>query len=179
MRISLDNSSPDFSRSVNNIPPIDTQRATTQVLVGTGETTVIGGIYVSREQTSQDRTPGLHRLPLLGWLFKRNEFSDESRELLIFITPKIGRLQERNVTRTSFARISVLGASLLALASAGCGEFVRGSRSPSQVVVISLEAASGADPKDLGVPLSSDVVTNLTTPDPCSAATPCPTFFND
>ena len=92
MRIMVENSSPDFSRAVNNIPPIDTQRATTQVLVATGETTVIGGIYISREQTSQDRTPGLHRLPLLGWLFKRNEFSDESRELLIFITPKIVRL---------------------------------------------------------------------------------------
>jgi type IV pilus assembly protein PilQ len=92
MRIMVENSAPDFSRAVNNIPPIDTQRATTQVLVSTGETTVIGGIYVSREQTSQDRTPGLHRMPLLGWLFKRNEFSDESRELLIFITPKIVRL---------------------------------------------------------------------------------------
>ena len=31
-------------------------------------------------------------LGLLGWLFQRNEFSDESRELLIFITPKIMRL---------------------------------------------------------------------------------------
>ncbi len=92
MRIMVENSSPDFSRAVNNSPPIDTQRATTQVLVSTGETTVIGGIYISREQTSQDRTPGLHRLPLLGWLFKRSEFSDESRELLIFITPKIVRL---------------------------------------------------------------------------------------
>ena len=92
MRISVENASPDFSRAINGIPPIDTQRALTQVLVGDGDTTVIGGIYVSREQASQDRTPGLHRIPLLGWLFQRNEFSDESRELLIFITPKIQRL---------------------------------------------------------------------------------------
>jgi len=92
MRISVENASPDFSRAINGIPPIDTQRALTQVLVGDGDTTVIGGIYVSREQASQDRTPGLHRIPLLGWLFQRNEFSDESRELLIFITPKIMRL---------------------------------------------------------------------------------------
>ena len=92
MRIAMENSSPDFSRAVNGIPPIDTQRALTQVLVSNGETTVIGGIYVSREQTSQDRTPALHRLPLLGWLFKRDEFTDESRELLIFITPKVMRL---------------------------------------------------------------------------------------
>ena len=92
MRIVVENASPDFSRAVNNIPPIDTQKATTQVLVSDGETTVIGGIYVSREQALQDRTPGLHRIPLLGWLFKRNEYADESRELLIFITPRILRL---------------------------------------------------------------------------------------
>jgi type IV pilus assembly protein PilQ len=92
MRISVANEAPDFSRSVNNIPPIDTQRAVTQVLVSDGETTVIGGIYVSREQATQDRTPGLYRLPLLGWLFKRNLAEDESRELLIFITPKIVKL---------------------------------------------------------------------------------------
>jgi type IV pilus assembly protein PilQ len=89
MRIQLENASPDFSRSVNNIPPIDTQRAVTQVLVSNGETTVIGGIYVSREQAAQDRTPALYRLPLLGWLFKRDSLTDESRELLIFITPRV------------------------------------------------------------------------------------------
>ncbi len=92
MRIAVENASPDFSRQINNIPPIDTQRANTQVLVSNGETTVIGGIYVSREQQSQDRTPGLYRLPLLGWLFKRDNVTDESRELLIFITPRIIRL---------------------------------------------------------------------------------------
>lgn len=92
MRIALENASPDFSRAVNGIPPIDTQRALTQVLVSTGETTVIGGIYISREQAAQDRTPGLHRVPLLGWLFRRDSITDESRELLIFITPRIIRL---------------------------------------------------------------------------------------
>ena len=92
MRIVVENASPDFSREVNNIPPIDTQKATTQVRVGDGETTVIGGVYVSREQATQGRTPGLHRIPLFGWMFKRDTYSDESRELLIFITPRIIRL---------------------------------------------------------------------------------------
>jgi len=92
MKITMENSAPDYSRAINGIPPIDTQRALTQVLVSSGETTVIGGIYVSREQTSKDQTPALNRVPLLGWLFKRNEFTDESRELLIFITPKILRM---------------------------------------------------------------------------------------
>jgi type IV pilus assembly protein PilQ len=92
MAITVENSAPDFSRAIKDIPPIDTQRAVTQVLVSDGETTVIGGIYVSRQQASQDRTPGLYRLPLLGWLFKRDSLADESRELLIFITPRIQRL---------------------------------------------------------------------------------------
>jgi type IV pilus secretin PilQ/predicted competence protein len=92
MIIEVVNESPDFSRAVNGIPPIDSQNARTQVLVNNGETTVIGGIYVSNEQAQQDRTPGLYRIPLLGWLFQRNELTDGSRELLIFITPRIIRL---------------------------------------------------------------------------------------
>ena len=89
MRITIENAAADFSRQVNGIPPIDTQRANTQVQVDDGATTVIGGIFVSREQTSTERTPVLHRIPLLGWLFRRDTNSDESRELLIFITPRI------------------------------------------------------------------------------------------
>jgi type IV pilus assembly protein PilQ len=89
MQISVENASPDFSRAVNNIPPINTQRANTQVLVSDGQTTVIGGIYVSQEQSANDRTPVLSRIPLLGWLFKRDTLNDQSTELLIFITPRI------------------------------------------------------------------------------------------
>ena len=95
MKIIVENASPDFSRAVgtSQIPPIDTQRAMTQVLVNDGQTTVIGGIYVSRAQAVSDRTPALHRLPLLGWLFRRRRVQDESRELLIFITPRIPDLR--------------------------------------------------------------------------------------
>jgi type IV pilus assembly protein PilQ len=59
------------------------------VLVSDGETTVIGGIYVSTEQTASDKTPGLSRIPLLKWLFRRDSINDQSTELLIFITPRI------------------------------------------------------------------------------------------
>ena len=91
MRIMLENAQADFSRAVNGIPPIDTQRAVTSVLVPDGDTTVLGGIYLSQEQASESRTPGLHRIPLFGWLFKRDTVSDLSRELLIFITPRIAK----------------------------------------------------------------------------------------
>jgi type IV pilus secretin PilQ/predicted competence protein len=89
MRIVVENGSPDFSRAIEGNPPINTQRANTSVRVANGDTTVIGGIFLSTEQSTQSRTPGLSRVPLLGWLFKRNELNDESRELLIFITPRI------------------------------------------------------------------------------------------
>ena len=89
MQVSVQNMTADFSRQVNGIPPIDTQQALTQVQVADGATTVIGGIFVSREQSSTDKTPVLNRIPLLGWLFRRDSTQDESRELLIFITPRI------------------------------------------------------------------------------------------
>ena len=77
--------------AIGMVADLDTQRARTQVQVDDGATTIIGGIFVTREQVSNERTPGLYRLPLLGWLFKRDTTSDESRELLIFITPRIIR----------------------------------------------------------------------------------------
>jgi type IV pilus assembly protein PilQ len=76
---------------VAGIPSINTQRATTTVLVNDGQTTVIGGIYTSRTENSTDQTPGLSRIPLLGWFFKRESESDQNTELLIFITPRIIR----------------------------------------------------------------------------------------
>ena len=89
MQITLENASPGTPVGPNQIPSIDTQRAITRVQVNDGMTTVMGGIFVSREQYTQDRTPILHRIPFLGWLFKRDDQTDSSRELLIFITPRI------------------------------------------------------------------------------------------
>jgi type IV pilus assembly protein PilQ len=91
MRILLENAFPDFSRDVNGNPSINTQRADTQVQVSDGMTTVIGGIMQSRESTTNDRTPGMSRLPLLGWLFKRDTSTSEAQELLVFLTPRIIR----------------------------------------------------------------------------------------
>jgi type IV pilus assembly protein PilQ len=91
MRIALENGFPDFTRAVNGNPSIRTQRASTQVQVPDGVTTVIGGVLTSRESQSNDSTPGVSRIPLLGWLFQKNDRSSESQELLIFLTPRIIR----------------------------------------------------------------------------------------
>ncbi len=91
MLVNLENATPDFGRSINGIPPINTQRAVTQVLVSDGQTTVIGGIYTSTSTNTRAGTPGLTNVPLLGWLFRKDTLDDQNTELLIFITPRIIR----------------------------------------------------------------------------------------
>jgi type IV pilus assembly protein PilQ len=91
MRIALANGFPDFSRSVNGNPSIRTQRANTVVQVPDGTTTVIGGVLTSLDRQSNDSTPGVSKIPLLGWLFQKRDAANESQELLIFITPRIIR----------------------------------------------------------------------------------------
>ncbi|MFC4259089.1 type IV pilus secretin PilQ [Marinobacter lacisalsi] len=70
-------------------PAINTNSVTTQVLVGNGETVVLGGIFQSESTNTVTKTPLLGDIPFLGALFRRTEQSDLRSELLIFITPKI------------------------------------------------------------------------------------------
>ncbi len=93
MRIFVEKAAPNYTQTTpaQPIPSIDTQRAVTTVLMDDGETTVIGGIYTREEAQVDVRTPFLHRVPLLGWLFKTERRLDDSDELLIFITPRIAK----------------------------------------------------------------------------------------
>ena len=94
MEIELENNRPNFAVQVGaagGTPPIFIERATTTLLVEDGGTTVIGGIFQGTDQYSQGRTPILHRIPLLGWLFKNTNITRSNTELLIFITPRILR----------------------------------------------------------------------------------------
>lgn len=75
--------------SVN--PAINTQSMTTQVTVPDGGTTVVGGVLFDDERESQDRTPGLGSIPILGNLFKRKGITRNTNEILFFITPRITR----------------------------------------------------------------------------------------
>lgn len=68
---------------------IDTQSINTQVLVGNGETAVLGGIYEQTDRTEMDKVPFFGDLPIMGNLFKRRSTVSDKTELLIFITPKI------------------------------------------------------------------------------------------
>jgi type IV pilus assembly protein PilQ len=90
--IVVENNSPDFSNTVAGVPAINTQRAQTKVLITDGGTTVIGGIFVVQEGHSEIGVPWFRKLPLFGWLFKSQTITQQNRELLIFITPKIVKL---------------------------------------------------------------------------------------
>jgi type IV pilus assembly protein PilQ len=91
MYIELRNNAADFANLVNGIPPITTQSAQTTVMVPNGGTTVIGGIYRTEDSITREKVPLLHKIPILGNLFKSFARTKQTRELLIFITPRIIR----------------------------------------------------------------------------------------
>jgi type IV pilus assembly protein PilQ len=73
----------------SDIPSIDVTELDTQVLVANGQTVVLGGIFQTQKVESLEKVPFLGDLPYLGRLFRKDVNSEEKRELLIFITPKI------------------------------------------------------------------------------------------
>ena len=61
----------------------------TNVLVDNGETVVLGGIFEQENLNQQTKVPFLGDLPFLGKLFRRDSKTENKRELLIFVTPRI------------------------------------------------------------------------------------------
>jgi hypothetical protein len=81
---------------------------------------------------------------------------------------------------TAFNQLKKLsGATALIAVSVSCGSAVRQGRSPVYLVIDQLTGQSGASGGTKSNTLQSDVITMVTTPDPCSAKTPCPTIFSD
>ena len=75
--------------AVFGIPALTTQSAETKVLVNDGGTIVIGGVFISNQQTNIFQVPLLGSIPVIGHLFKHTKVSTDSKELLFFITPRI------------------------------------------------------------------------------------------
>jgi type IV pilus assembly protein PilQ len=74
---------------VQGIPAIDTQEASSKVLVADGGTMVIGGVIVSQQRTDIQQVPLLGSLPVVGNLFRHTTVSSTDQELLFFLTPRI------------------------------------------------------------------------------------------
>jgi type IV pilus assembly protein PilQ len=79
----------DPAKLVQNIPPIDKKEAITEVLIKDNGVVVIAGIYSIEKTSGSEGIPLFSKIPLLGWLFKKESKSDERKDLLIFISPKI------------------------------------------------------------------------------------------
>jgi type IV pilus assembly protein PilQ len=79
------------SATGGSVPSIDTRQIQTQVLVGDGQTVVLGGILETTKSYAANKVPWLGDIPILGNLFKSTTNINNKTELLIFITPKILR----------------------------------------------------------------------------------------
>ena len=73
------------------VPSIDTRSVMTQVLVGDGETVVLGGIIETESRESTNKVPVLGDVPGLGRLFRSRATVEYKVELLVFVTPTIVR----------------------------------------------------------------------------------------
>ena len=70
-------------------PGISTNEITTKLLVSDGDIVVIGGIKKNTINNTRTKTPGLGSVPVVGNLFKSKNKTDELKELLIFIAPRV------------------------------------------------------------------------------------------
>ncbi len=89
MVIKVQNSSPGAILPNAPGPEINTQSATTQVLVPDGGTVVFGGVKVTTRTRAANQVPVLGSVPVLGNLFKSKNSNDQDQELLFFVAPKV------------------------------------------------------------------------------------------
>jgi type IV pilus assembly protein PilQ len=77
---------------------INTSESDTRVMVRNGETAIIAGLIRSVESKLRSGIPVLQDIPLLGALFRHESKTKNSRELVIFVTPRIvtGTYMERD-----------------------------------------------------------------------------------
>lgn len=91
LNVDVENTVPDFTHvtGAQLNPTLNTQQATTQVLVTDGGTVVIGGVVQTQNNLAIAQVPVLGSIPLLGNLFKHQTVNTSTQELIFFITPKI------------------------------------------------------------------------------------------
>jgi type IV pilus assembly protein PilQ len=89
MKISVSDDNPDYANRVGEFIPVLTKNASTEMMVASGDTVVIGGIYKESKGITDTGTPWLRKIPVIGWLFGVESKSTEKSELLIFLTPRV------------------------------------------------------------------------------------------
>jgi len=80
-------------------PIVSTNEAETELLVDDGETIVIGGVVKNDTKFTETGFPILKEIPMIGWLFKTKSQNNNKQELLIFMTPRIVQLDQKNIVK--------------------------------------------------------------------------------
>jgi type II secretory pathway component GspD/PulD (secretin) len=95
-------------------PVVNTSEARSSVTLREGETFVVGGLKTRRRMEMEDRVPVLHRIPLVGFLFKSREEVDRSLDVLFFITPYILKPGQNFLLPFDFRNQKALGIDVAA-----------------------------------------------------------------
>lgn len=89
LEIKKDNAGPNTIQA--DSVPIETREIQTTARVDDGETVVLGGVYESISNHTDNTVPFFSDIPGIGWLFTRTRDDEDKKELLIFVTPKVVR----------------------------------------------------------------------------------------
>ena len=79
----------DVSNSTGNPPPTYEKQITTQVRGMAGEPVILTGLKQNDITDSVQRTPWVSKVPILGWLFKGKDKTEENTEMIIYLVPHI------------------------------------------------------------------------------------------
>jgi type IV pilus assembly protein PilQ len=79
----------DTYQNVLGVPTVDIRRADTTAMVKDGQTIVMGGLRKREDSKDITKVPVLGDMPIIGGLFKSETESKITRELVVFITPRI------------------------------------------------------------------------------------------
>lgn len=93
LKVASEVSSLDYANAVRindtQVPALQSRKAGTDLLLRTGESLVIGGLYQASENNSVEKVPLLGDIPILGELFKSRRFQRQESELRIIVTPRL------------------------------------------------------------------------------------------
>jgi general secretion pathway protein D len=78
-----------LTENVINQPVFSTRKVTTNVSVWDGQTVVLGGLMREDVQKTEDKTPIIGDIPLIGRLFRTNVDQHIKRNLVIFVTARL------------------------------------------------------------------------------------------
>ena len=101
LKVAPEASELDYANTVTinaiSVPSISTRRADTTVELGDGESFVIGGLVSRSTSSNTNKVPLLGDIPILGVLFKQQEYSQKEKEIAIVVTPRLVKPLARDV----------------------------------------------------------------------------------